>query len=49
VPTGDVLSVGRHRPPALYRCADDPGTLVKTMRPRRALKSRAESHTTPTS
>jgi 8-oxo-dGTP diphosphatase len=40
VPTGQVVSGGRHRPPALYRCADDPGTLVKTMRPRQALKSR---------
>jgi 8-oxo-dGTP diphosphatase len=45
VPTGDVLAGGRHRPPALYRCADDPATLVKTMRPRRTLKSRPEPHT----
>jgi len=39
VPTGDILSGGRHRPPALYRCADDPGALVKMMRPRRKLRS----------
>jgi len=47
VPTGDVLAGGRHRPPALYRCADDPATLVKTMRPRRVLKSRPEPHSDP--
>ena len=47
VPTGDVLAGGRHRPPALYRCADDPTTLVKTMRPRRVLKSRPEPHSNP--
>jgi len=45
VPTGHILSGGRHRPPALYRCADDPSALVKTMRPRRALKSRPERYT----
>jgi 8-oxo-dGTP diphosphatase len=39
VPTGDILSGGRHRPPALYRCAEDPASLVKTMRPRRKLRS----------
>src|ERR1700675_3847409 len=39
VPTGDVVSGCRHRPPALYRCADDPATLIKTMRPRRKLSS----------
>lgn len=44
VPTGDVVSGGRHRPPALYRCADDPATLVKTMRPRRKLSSGPEPH-----
>src|SRR5215510_3511204 len=47
VPTGHVLSGGRHRPPALYRCADDPATLVKTMRPRRALKSQPGRHSDP--
>ena len=46
VPTGEVVSGGRHRPPALYRCAEDPAVLVKTMRPRRALKSQPEPHTT---
>jgi 8-oxo-dGTP diphosphatase len=45
VPTGEVVSGGRHRPPALYRCAEDPAVLVKTMRPRRALKSQPEAHT----
>jgi ADP-ribose pyrophosphatase YjhB (NUDIX family) len=40
VPTGQQVSGGRHRPPALYRCAGDPGDLVKTMRPRRRLSSR---------
>jgi ADP-ribose pyrophosphatase YjhB (NUDIX family) len=45
VPTGHVVSGGPYRPPALYRCADDPGALVKTMRPRRALKSRPEPFT----
>ena len=39
VPTGDAVLGGRHRPPALYRCAGDPATLVKTMRPRRTLTS----------
>ena len=42
VPTGHVVSGGRHRPPALYRCADDPASLVKTMRPRRPLRSLPE-------
>ena len=46
VPTGDVVAGGRHRPPALYRCADDPATLVKTMRPRRKLRSGPELHRT---
>jgi ADP-ribose pyrophosphatase YjhB (NUDIX family) len=39
VPTGGLVSGGRHRPPALYRCAGDPGSLVKTLRPRRTLRS----------
>jgi 8-oxo-dGTP diphosphatase len=47
VPTGHVVSGGRHRPPALYRCAGDPDTLVKTLRPRRTLKARPESHLSP--
>ncbi|HVQ77046.1 MAG TPA: NUDIX domain-containing protein [Candidatus Binatia bacterium] len=38
VPTGSSVSGGRHRPPALYRCAD-PAALVKTLRPGRALRS----------
>jgi 8-oxo-dGTP diphosphatase len=40
VPTGRLVSGRRHRPPALYRCAGDPTDLVKTLRPRRALRSR---------
>ncbi len=39
VPTGNAVLGGRHRPPALYQCAGDPASLVKTMRPRRTLKS----------
>ncbi len=39
VPTGGLVSGGRHRPPALYRCAGDPTSLVKTLRPRRTLRS----------
>jgi 8-oxo-dGTP diphosphatase len=39
VPTGGFVSGGRHRPPALYRCAGDPTTLIKTLRPRRTLRS----------
>jgi ADP-ribose pyrophosphatase YjhB (NUDIX family) len=39
VPTGQYLSGGRHRPPAVYRCVGDGGSLVKTMRPRRPLRS----------
>jgi ADP-ribose pyrophosphatase YjhB (NUDIX family) len=42
VPTGHSVSGGRHRPPALYRCAEDPASLVKTIRPRRALRSLPE-------
>jgi ADP-ribose pyrophosphatase YjhB (NUDIX family) len=42
VPTGHSVSGGRHRPPALYRCADDPASLVKIMRPRRPLRSLPE-------
>jgi 8-oxo-dGTP diphosphatase len=39
VPTGSFVAGGRHRPPAVYRCAEDPVNLIKTMRPRRALRS----------
>jgi ADP-ribose pyrophosphatase YjhB (NUDIX family) len=39
VPTGRYVSGGRHRPPAVYRCVGDAGSLVKTMRPRRPLSS----------
>jgi 8-oxo-dGTP diphosphatase len=39
VPTGHAVLGGRHRPPALYRCAGDPASLVKTVRPRRTLGS----------
>ena len=39
VPTGELVAGGRHRPPALYRCADDPATLIKTLRPGRPLRS----------
>jgi len=48
VPTGRLVSGGRHRPPALYRCAGDPAGLVKTIRPRRILRSRpARNGSTP--
>ena len=40
VPMGKFVSGGRHRPPALYRCAGDPASLVTTLRPRRTLRSR---------
>ena len=39
VPTGEIVAGGRHRPPALYRCAEDPASLIKTLRPRRPLRS----------
>jgi len=39
VPTGEIVAGGRHRPPALYRCADDPTTLIKAPRPRGRLRS----------
>ena len=39
VPTGEIVAGGRHRPPALYRCAEDPISLIKTPRPRRPLRS----------
>jgi ADP-ribose pyrophosphatase YjhB (NUDIX family) len=39
VPTGEIVAGGRHRPPALYRCAEDATTLVKTLRPRGRLRS----------
>jgi ADP-ribose pyrophosphatase YjhB (NUDIX family) len=39
VPTGELVAGGRHRPPALYRCAEDPASLIKTLRPRRPLRS----------
>jgi ADP-ribose pyrophosphatase YjhB (NUDIX family) len=39
VPTGEIVAGGRHRPPALYRCADDPASLIKTVRPSRPLRS----------
>ena len=42
LPTGSSVAGGRHRPPALYRCAGDPATLVKTLRPRRTLRSLPE-------
>ena len=42
VPTGNSVPGGRHRPPALYRCAGDPASLVKTLRPRRTLRSLPE-------
>lgn len=41
VPTGSFVSGGRHRPPAVYRCIGDPTSLVKTLRPRRTLRSSA--------
>ena len=39
VPTGEIVAGGRHRPPALYRCADDPASLIRTLRPRQPLRS----------
>jgi ADP-ribose pyrophosphatase YjhB (NUDIX family) len=39
VPTGEIVAGGRHRPPALYRCAEDATTLIKTLRPRGRLRS----------
>ena len=39
VPTGELVAGGRHRPPALYRCAENPASLIKTLRPRRPLRS----------
>ena len=39
VPTGEIVPGGRHRPPALYRCAENPTSLIKTLRPRRPLRS----------
>ena len=42
LPTGSSVPGGRHRPPALYRCAGDPASLVKTLRPRRTLRSLPE-------
>jgi len=39
VPTGEIVAGGRHRPPALYRCAEYPIRLIKTPRPRRPLRS----------
>ncbi|MBM3217115.1 MAG: NUDIX hydrolase [Candidatus Rokubacteria bacterium] len=41
VPTGEVVVGGRHRPPALYRCAKNPTTFIKTVRPRRPLRATA--------
>ena len=40
VPTAKVVTGGRHRPPALYRCAGNPASLVETVRPERTLRSR---------
>jgi ADP-ribose pyrophosphatase YjhB (NUDIX family) len=39
VPTGKVISGGRHRPPAVYRCVGDPATAARTLPPRRLLRS----------
>jgi len=39
VSTGEIVAGGRHRPPALYRCVEDPTSLIKTLRPRRPLRS----------
>jgi ADP-ribose pyrophosphatase YjhB (NUDIX family) len=47
VPTAKVVTGGRHRPPALYRCAGNPANLVKTVRPERMLRSAAPSLTRP--
>ena len=41
--TGKYISGGRHRPPAVYRCVDDAASLVRTMRPRRPLRSSPRS------
>ncbi len=39
VPTGELVAGGRHRPPSLYRCAEDPASLITTPRPRRPLRA----------
>jgi ADP-ribose pyrophosphatase YjhB (NUDIX family) len=39
VPTGKVVSGGRHRPPAVYRLVGDPASAVRTTRPQRPLRS----------
>jgi 8-oxo-dGTP diphosphatase len=39
VPTAKVVAGGRHRPPALYRCAGNPASFIKTVRPERMLRS----------
>jgi ADP-ribose pyrophosphatase YjhB (NUDIX family) len=39
VPTGEIVAGGRHRPPALYRCAEEATALIKTLRPRGRLRS----------
>jgi ADP-ribose pyrophosphatase YjhB (NUDIX family) len=39
VPTGKVISGGRHRPPAVYRCVGGPATSARTLPPRRLLRS----------
>jgi len=44
VPTGEIVAGGRHRPPALYRCAENPTSLVKALRPRRPLRSGTATH-----
>jgi ADP-ribose pyrophosphatase YjhB (NUDIX family) len=41
VPTAKVVTGGRHRPPALYRCAGNPARIVRTVRPERRLRSGA--------
>jgi 8-oxo-dGTP diphosphatase len=49
VPTAKVVTGGRHRPPALYRCAGTPTSLVKTVRPERTLRSNLAPLTRTTS
>ncbi len=39
VRTGERVSGGRHRPPALYRCAVEPQKLIKTNRPACVLRA----------
>lgn len=45
VPTGETVAGGRHRPPALYRCAGDPAGFIPRWRPQPALRGRPDAPT----